>query len=101
MKKLFSVLKYTRDYKSYTFLNIFFNVLFALFSAATLALVGPFSELLFKTGNADLLAAVANGPPQFASTPSYFQKLPSYYLSSLILVKGKTYTLIVICVTVL
>ncbi|MBL7916822.1 MAG: hypothetical protein JNM96_00395, partial [Bacteroidia bacterium] len=48
MRKLFLALKYTKDYKAYTGLNILFNILFAVFSAITLALIAPFLDLLFK-----------------------------------------------------
>jgi len=48
MKKLFSVLKYTKNYKGYTALNIIFNILFAILSASILALIAPFLDLLFK-----------------------------------------------------
>jgi ATP-binding cassette, subfamily B, bacterial MsbA len=100
MKKLFSVLKYTRNYKTYTVLNIIFNVLFAVFSAATLALIGPFSELLFKTNTADLQAIFQKGEPDFSFTSRYFQDISSYWLAVLIVNKGKAATLILICVTV-
>jgi ATP-binding cassette, subfamily B, bacterial MsbA len=99
MKKLFSVLKYTKNYKGYTLLNIVFNILFALFSAAVLALIGPFSELLFKTDTEALRLLTEQGPPEFNSR--FFQNFSSYYLASLIIVKGKAYTLVLICVAVL
>lgn len=101
MKKLFSVLKYTQNYKGYTFLNIFFNILFAIFSAATLALIGPFSELLFKTDMGALIQLSSQGPPEFGFNSHFFQTFSSYYLAALIVVNGKAYTLILICVIVL
>ena len=100
MKKLFSVLKYTKNYKGYTFLNIVFNILFAVFSAAMLALIGPFSELLFKTDPEALRILTEQGPPEFSFSSHFFQNFSSYYLASLIVVQGKAYTLILICVAV-
>lgn len=100
MKNLFSVLRYTKNYKGYTFLNVFFNILFAIFSAATLALIGPFSELLFKTDLSALVEISTQGPPEFGFNSHFFQTFSSYYLAALIVAKGKAYTLILICVTV-
>lgn len=100
MKNLFSVLKYTKNYKGYTLLNIVFNILFAVFSAATLALIGPFSELLFKTDSASLLQIAEQGPPEFSFSGKFFQHFSSYYLAAIIVFKGKAYTLIMICIAV-
>lgn len=102
MKKLFSVLKYTKDYRGYTFLNILFNILFALFSAATLALIAPFIELLFKNNDEELRRILLLGPPDFspASGSSNFQMLINYHLANLIIHQGKIQALIVICLAV-
>jgi ATP-binding cassette, subfamily B, bacterial MsbA len=100
MKKLFSVLKYTRNYKSYTVLNIFFNILFAIFSASTLALIGPFAELLFKTDPADIISISLRGAPEFSFSSRFFQDFSSYWLAALIFSKGKLFTLTLICVAV-
>ena len=100
MKKLFSVLKYTKNYKGYTFLNILFNILFSIFSAGTLLLIGPFSELLFKTNADALMELVQHGAPEFGFEAKFFQNVSSYYLASLIILKGKTFTLVAICLTV-
>jgi ABC-type multidrug transport system fused ATPase/permease subunit len=100
MKKLFSVLKYTRDYKGYTLLNIVFNILFALLSAATLALIAPFIDLLFKNNNLELLAVISAGPPKFELTSAFIQHFSAYYLAALILSKGKVAALSLICLTV-
>jgi ATP-binding cassette, subfamily B, bacterial MsbA len=100
MKKLFSVLKYTRNYKGYTVLNIIFNILFAIFSAATLALIGPFSELLFKSDFASVLLISLKGAPEFSFSSRFIQDFSSYWLAALIISKGKIYTLTVICLSV-
>lgn len=100
MKKLFSVLKYTRNYKGYTVLNILFNVLFAIFSAGTLALIAPFLDLIFNNDLAQTIAVALGGKPQFEFTSSYFQALSSYYLAMLIFKMGKAKALILICFAV-
>jgi ATP-binding cassette, subfamily B, bacterial MsbA len=100
MKKLFSVLKYTKNYKGYTLLNVLFNILFALLSAATLALIAPFIDLLFKNDEQVLYTLVENGLPEFSMSSSYFQKFSNFYLAALILYKGKATALMLICIAV-
>lgn len=100
MKKLFSVLKYTKDYKAYTLLNISFNILFALFSAATLALIAPFTDLLFKNNLTELMLILSQGPPKFSLSSSFIQNVSSYYLAAMIVHFGKAKALIVICLAV-
>jgi ABC-type multidrug transport system fused ATPase/permease subunit len=98
--QLFSVLKYTKNYKGSTALNILFNILFALFSAATLALIAPFLDLLFKYNMLDIAVLMAKGEPQFSFSSSYFKDLSNYYLAGLVLAKGKSGALILICFVV-
>lgn len=101
MRKLFSVLKYTRNYKTYTGLNVLFNILFALFSAATLALIAPFLELLFKTDLIDIGFIVIQGPPEFSLSSEFFKTAPNYYLALLILAYQKSGALMIICIIVI
>lgn len=100
MKKLFSVLHYTRNYKGYTALNIIFNVLFAVLSAATLALIAPFIDLLFKNDDAGLLNILSAGIPKFSLSSSYLQNVSNFYLAALIVSKGKASALLLICIIV-
>ena len=80
MKKLFSVLKYTKGYKGYTTLNVIFNILFAILSASILALIAPFLDLLFKKDDLGIYTIVAQGLPEFSLSSNYFQGFSNYYL---------------------
>lgn len=100
MKQLFSVLKYTKNYKKYVVLNIFFNILYAIFSALTLALVAPFIQLIFKTDLNEITAIANGGLEPFHFSSDYFTKGFNYVFATLILVKGKQGALILICVAV-
>lgn len=100
MKQLFSVLKYTKGYKKYVALNVVFNILFAVFSALTLALVAPFIQLIFKTDVNELNALVANGTPAFSMSGDYFNKIFNFLFAKLIVLKGKEGALILICFSV-
>lgn len=48
MKSFFIALKYARDYRMYSALNIIFNILSAIFNLLTLLLFIPFLKLLFR-----------------------------------------------------
>jgi MFS-type transporter involved in bile tolerance (Atg22 family) len=64
VRKLFSVLKYTKNYKGNLIANIVCNVLFAVFNAVSLTLVAPFLKLLFEKGAEIKLAfTLLKGPP--------------------------------------
>ncbi|MGE0569080.1 MAG: ABC transporter ATP-binding protein, partial [Bacteroidia bacterium] len=100
MLKLFSVLKYTKNYKGYTFLNILFNVLFAVFSATTLALIAPFLDLLFKYDLSQINEILNQGKPAFSFSSSYFRNISNYHLAALVVSKGKAGALTLICTLV-
>ena len=97
MKKLFSVLKYTKNYKGYTALNVLFNILFAIFSASILALIAPFLDLLFKNDDLTNIQIVFKGEPKFSFSSNYLRDASNYYLAGLILLKGKLGALVLIC----
>lgn len=100
MKKLFSVLKYTGNYKGYTALNVIFNILFAVLSAATLALIAPFLDLLFKNNDDQIWKYFIGGKPEFTFSRDYYQNFSNYYLASLIILTSKTKALVLICLAV-
>ena len=100
MRKLFSALKYIKNYRGNTALNILFNILFALFNAAVFALIQPFLELLFKSDSLKVAEIVLKGEPQFSASSSYFTEFMNFHLASLVLLEGKTGALILICLLV-
>lgn len=102
MKKLFSVLKYAKNYKGYLVANVFFNILFAIFSAVSLTLAMPFLKLLFEETNmVETGLILINGKPEFALSSEYIKDISNYYLAGLIVTQGgKAKALIIICVIV-
>ncbi|MBA2613440.1 MAG: ABC transporter ATP-binding protein [Bacteroidetes bacterium] len=102
MKKLFSVLKYAKNYKGYLTANVSFNVLFALFNAVSLTLAMPFLKLLFEETNpleAGLI--LLKGAPHFALNADYIKDVSNYYITGLIVTQGgKMKALIIICVII-
>lgn len=100
MKKLFSVLKYTKNYKGYTTLNVIFNVLFAIFSSSILILIAPFLDLIFKNNDLENLQIIFKGKPHFSLSSNFLKDFSNYYLAGLILLKGKVGALAIICILI-
>jgi ABC-type multidrug transport system fused ATPase/permease subunit len=101
MKKLFSVLKYTKNYKSQTRLNILFNILFAVFSIFSISLSIPFLKLIFDNeSTAFYRDIVAKGLPAFSYTGSYANCWANFKMSEIIITQGKPQALIIICLVV-
>lgn len=102
MKKLFSVLKYARNYKGYLTANVTFNILFALFNAVSLTLAMPFLKLLFEDTNLiESGLILMKGKPQFALNANYIKDVSNYYITGLIVTQGgKMKALIIICVII-
>jgi subfamily B ATP-binding cassette protein MsbA len=100
MKKLFSVLKYTKDYKGYTALNIVCNIFFAIFSVFSISLTIPFLELIFKDDTAKLQEVVAKGLPHLSLSLKGISEWGHYQMCLMVIEQGKAQTLLVICVVV-
>ena len=100
MKKLFSVLKYTKDYKGYTALNIVCNIFFAVFSVFSISLTIPFLELIFKDDMAKLQEVVAKGLPQLSISLKGVSDWGYYQMCLMVIEQGKAQTLLVICLVV-
>ncbi len=100
MKKLFSVLKYTKDYKGYTALNIVCNIFFAIFSVFSISLTIPFLELIFKDDTAKLQEVVAKGLPHLSLSLKGISEWGYYQMCLMVVEQGKAQTLLVICLVV-
>jgi ABC-type multidrug transport system fused ATPase/permease subunit len=101
MKKLFSVLKYTKDYKKYTALNILFNIFFSIFSVFSISLVIPFLELIFKEEDFAKLHEVINkGIPTLSLSLKSVTEWGYYQMCLMIIEQGKAQTLLIICLVV-
>jgi ATP-binding cassette, subfamily B, bacterial MsbA len=100
MKKLFSVLKYTKDYKKYTALNILFNIFFSIFSVFSISLTIPFLELIFTSKTTDYQAIVDKGAPLFNMNMKGLTDWAYYHMSFIIIEQGKAQALMLICLVV-
>ena len=100
MKKLFSVLKYTKDYKNYTALNILFNIFFSVFSVFSISLTIPFLELIFKNDAASYQTILDKGLPVLGFSMKGLTDWGYYQMALLIIEQGKAHTLMLICFVV-
>jgi subfamily B ATP-binding cassette protein MsbA len=102
MKKLFSVLKYTKNYKGYLTANVSFNILFAVFNAVSLTLAMPFLKLLFEETNLiETGLTLMKGKPEFSLSADYIKDVSNYYLAGLVVTQGgKIKALIIICIII-
>lgn len=75
-------------------------MLFAVFSATTLALIAPFLDLLFKYDLSQINEILNQGKPAFSFSSSYFRNISNYHLAALVVSKGKAGALTLICTLV-
>ncbi|NNJ88996.1 MAG: ABC transporter ATP-binding protein, partial [Eudoraea sp.] len=73
------ILRFAGPYKKFAFLNIFFNILYALFSALSFAALIPMLDVLFKQTEKVYEKPVYEG---IGSLKDYFQDYISYRLTS-------------------
>lgn len=97
MKKLFSVLKYVKDYKKYTYLNILFNILFSVFSVFSITLFIPFLKLIFESDMSYYQDIVNKGLPVFEYNVKSASEWGYYKMSEFILTYSKATVLMWIC----
>ena len=100
MKKLFSVFKYTKNYKKYTYLNVLFNILFSIFSVFSITLAIPFLKLIFDSDVSYYQNLLNQGLPPLEYSARYASAWGYYQMSFLIISYGKVTVLMWICLTV-
>lgn len=100
--ELFKVFRYIKGYWRYAWLNIFFNILFSVFSVVSLTLVIPFMDLLFKSSTDDYAKILNQSKPIFSFTHAvdYVKDIFNYNMADLIVSKGKVEALFFICLVV-
>jgi len=95
MKKFYRVLEYVKPYTGQAALNIFFNLLTIIFSVLNFALLIPFLNLLFGVNE------LVTVKPEFHLSTQGFLDFLNYYISQIIINKGKIDALIFICIAIL
>lgn len=91
MKKYLRILAYVKPYTGYAILNIIFNLLVIIFSLVSFVMLIPFLNLLFG------MEKLVDTTPEFSLSPESLMDSLNYYISQIILSKGKVKALIFIC----
>ncbi len=91
MKKYLRILAYVKPYTVYAILNIIFNLLVIIFSLVSFVMLIPFLNLLFG------MEKLVDTTPEFSLSPDSLMESLNYYISQIILSKGKVKALIFIC----
>lgn len=101
MKNYFGVLKYINGYWNYAILNILFNILSAIFSIFSIAMLFPFLQVLFSNDTEKLTEILAKGAPVFKLSSSGVMDYVNYHLAQVMVAEGKIQTLIGICIFII
>ncbi|WP_410880682.1 ABC transporter ATP-binding protein [Myroides sp. DW712] len=73
------IIYFAKPYKSYAYLNVFFNILYALFSALSFVALIPMLTVLFDTKKGITEKPVYEG---ITSITSYFENYMSYFITT-------------------
>lgn len=95
MKKFIRILKYLYPFKWYVVINVFSNVLAAVFSLFSLAMLIPFLQLLFGT------VPLVEVKPEFVISAKGLAQYLNYYLSEIIKTHDRASALLFVIVLVL
>lgn len=93
------ILKYANPYKRFAFLNIFFNILYAFFSALSFVSIMPLLKVLFGSGESRIINKPVYEGIKHINT--YVNQSLSYYTNQLVLESPTKALLIVICLIVI
>lgn len=75
------IIKYAIPYKTYGYLNIFFNIFYALFSALSFMVLMPLLQVIFKSDQEKItVKPLFEG---FGKAIAYFKNSLSYYISEI------------------
>lgn len=100
MKRFLHILSYVRGYWRYGVLNIVFNILAVVFSLFSLTMIAPFLNLLFLKQENEYKKILESGVPELKVSADSLIDNFNYYLSHIIMEKGKLNALIFICLLV-
>jgi subfamily B ATP-binding cassette protein MsbA len=94
-RKYFRILAYVKPYGFYAVLNIIFNLLVIVFSLVSFVMLVPFLNLLFG------IEKLVEVKPELTMSPQSMLDFLNYFISQIILSKGKIEALIFICLFLL
>ncbi len=78
------IIKYALPYKKYAFLNIFFNILYAFFSALSFIVLMPLLQVIFDKRNTDAVQMTKPVYKSVSTLNEYVNQSLSYYVSEMV-----------------
>ena len=104
MSNFKKILPFINPYKKYAYLNIFFNVLYALFSTLSFMALIPMMQVLFDQTKKNTIAPIYDGfvntdhlfedvKTYFENTKLFLENSLSYYITTTTATNGVGYTL--------
>ena len=98
MSSFTKIIPYIKPYKKYAYLNIFFNVLYALFSTLSFMALIPMMQVLFDQTKRNTVKPVYQDIGHFKH---YLEDLLSYYITMTTDEKGVSYTLAIMVAVII
>lgn len=100
MKSLIRIVKFTFGYKKYISGSIFLNLLSSFFGLFSFVLLAPLLDVIFNKTDAYYSELVSSQKPLFSFSTEGFINLINYKLANNIVLEGKVYALLFVCVTI-
>lgn len=102
MKSFRRLLQYLSNYKLFVALNIFCNILTAVFTVIGIPLLNPFLKVLFdRAESIEVEPSWSFEKNGFKGFADYLQNEINYQLGQLVEIQGKEKALIYVCITIL
>ena len=98
MSNFKKIIPFIYPYKKYAYLNIFFNVLYALFSTLSFVSLIPMIQVLFDQGKRNTIKPVYTGIMEFKT---YAENYLSYFITTTTDKNGAGYTLSIMVLVVI
>ena len=100
MKSLFRIVRITLGYKKYILGSLFFNFLSSFFGLFSFILLAPLLDVIFNKSESYYLDLADSQKPLLSFSTESFINLINYKLTQLIVLEGKVYALLFVCVII-
>jgi subfamily B ATP-binding cassette protein MsbA len=100
MKSLIRIVKITLGYKKYISGSVFFNLMSSFFGLFSFILLAPLLDVIFNKSDGYYLELVNSHQPSLSFSSDSFISLINYQLASLIVLEGKVYALLFVCIII-
>ncbi|MCB0436896.1 MAG: ABC transporter ATP-binding protein, partial [Mangrovimonas sp.] len=98
MEYIKKLIPFVRQYKKYAYLNIFFNVLYAVFGTLSFVSLMPMLKVLLKSSERILVKPVRSNYEGFIALGDYYNDLLNYFITTKIQENGQYYVLTIMII---